>query len=180
MVSDGTKRDSIRLDDMVANQEESKAPEPPAKKPNPKKPKAKVEEAKREDQEVRSEDFDAHIIASLKGTIQAYNAGTLTLRQIQEFSIDHAKELRKATDVTDLPGKKTNQEAMDQLRKLLDIRINAPVPRLVQQDDHGRKWTIQASEGQSYTYLNIGDIYKIQLNTGQNYEGEFKGTLETK
>jgi hypothetical protein len=112
---------------------------------------------------------------SLRGIIQAHDAGLLTLKQIQALSIDHAKELRKATDAPDLPA---TEATMKQIKKLLDMRIDPPPMRLVPRDDHGRKWTIRESEGQVFTHLNTGDRYSIQLHTGEKYEGEFKTTLD--
>jgi hypothetical protein len=67
---------------------------------------------------------------------------------------------------------------MKQIKKLLDMRIDPPPPRLIQRDDRRRKFTIRESEGQVYTYLNTGDRYSIQLHTGEKYEGEFKTTLD--
>jgi hypothetical protein len=156
---------------MRENQEEQKASEP---KPKP-KPSEPPEEAKREDAAERATDFRAHQLESAKGLFQAYERGELSQQQLQSFSIDYAKELRQAMDVPDLPA---TEATIKDIKRLLDIRIDPPPPRLVPRDDHGRKWTIRASEGQSFTQLTVGDIYKIQFHTGLTYKGTFKTILD--
>jgi hypothetical protein len=74
MVSDGTKRDSIKLQSMIENREEEKAPEAPRPKPKP-KPKrrpsgverAAGEETKEEEEPLPlASDFRANVLESLR------------------------------------------------------------------------------------------------------------------
>jgi hypothetical protein len=85
MVSDGTKRDKITIENMVANQEEEKAQETEKVKPSQEaqqKEEEEEEEVKREDVDEKplEQHFSEHLLASLKAVAQAFDAGLLDQR----------------------------------------------------------------------------------------------------
>ena len=124
-------------------------------------------------------DFTKKVLNSLRALTVAHDNGLLTLQQIQAFETNFAKELhQKAKDATGLKG--INEQAMNKVRELLGIRLNPPPLRLIPQDDNRRMWTIQESEGQVHTFLNVGDIYDIEFKeSGEKLRAEFKNTSDS-